>query len=136
MQNLNPPKSNSTSGTPIMCIKTGSPVLIPGLTKLFNVAIVQGSFPSLLKTAAIIPLYKSGLKNYCSNCRPLFLLSSFSKIFEKFSYDQLYHFFESNKLLYDHQFGFRENLSTQLAVGQIYENFGLSLERNEIILCF
>jgi len=31
-------------------------------------------------------------------------------------YNQLYRYFNKNKLFYDHQFGFKEKLSTKLAV--------------------
>ena len=72
------------------------------LTKLLNVAIVQCTFLFMWKTAEIVPMHKSGPKNKCSNYRPISLLSYFSKIFEKYICDQLYHYFESNKILYDY----------------------------------
>jgi fructose-1,6-bisphosphatase/inositol monophosphatase family enzyme len=43
----------------------------------------SGIFPDRLKYAEIKPLYKGGRKNDPSNYRPVSLLTSFSKIFER-----------------------------------------------------
>jgi len=40
-------------------------------------------FPYRLKYAIIRPLFKKGNTNYVSNYRPISILNSFSKIFEK-----------------------------------------------------
>ena len=42
---------------------------------------------------------------------------------EKCLCDQLYQYFKNNNFFYKHQFGFRENLSTEIALHQIYEDF-------------
>ena len=49
------------------------------------------------------------------NYRPVSLLSSISKLFEKVAYNQLYSYFTTNKLFYEGQYGFREKHSTELA---------------------
>ena len=41
---------------------------------------MTGVFPSVLKTAKVVPLYKKDLKLDNSNCRPIFLLSGIEKI--------------------------------------------------------
>jgi hypothetical protein len=51
-----------------------------------------------------------------SNYRPISLLSSFSKIIEKIIYRRLYEHLNTNNILVDEQFGFRENLSTETAI--------------------
>ena len=43
----------------------------------------SGIFPTQLKFAEITPIFKKGDKNAPSNYRPISLLTSFSKIFEK-----------------------------------------------------
>jgi len=48
--------------------------------------------------------------------------------FEKCMYNRLYLYFNKNKLFYDHQFGFIEKISTELAVNQIYEEFINNIE--------
>ena len=46
------------------------------------------------------------------NYRPISLLPSFSKIFEKVLYVRMYQHLINNNLLVDEQFGFRTNSST------------------------
>ena len=105
---------------------------MPVLTKLFNIAIEQATFPTIFKTAEVVSVYKNGSKLNCSNYRPIFLLCPFSKLLEKCIYDPLYHYLKRNQLLYEYQFGFRENLSTELAINQIYKDFVRSVESIEI----
>jgi Notch-like protein len=56
--------------------------LTPTLTKIINNSITQCVFPSDLKKAEVIPLYKK--KDHLSkeNYRPVSILPTFSKIFE------------------------------------------------------
>lgn len=47
-----------------------------------------------------------------ANYRPISLLTSFSKVLEKFIYDRLLQHIENNNILVEEQFGFRNSLST------------------------
>lgn len=53
------------------------------LCEAINVSWETGVFPSCLKSAKIIPIYKSGVTGDPSNYRPISLLSTLSKIIEK-----------------------------------------------------
>ena len=50
-----------------------------------------------------------------SNYRPISLLPSFSKIFEKIIFRRLIQHFDYNKILANERFGFRSKTSTELA---------------------
>jgi len=50
-----------------------------------------------------------------SNYRPISLLPSFSKVFEKVLYVRMYQHLINNNVLVDEQFGFRTNSSTVTA---------------------
>ena len=50
-----------------------------------------------------------------TNYRPISLLTSFSKVFEKPLFIRLTEHFYSNKLLAGNQFGFRKDITTELA---------------------
>ena len=63
----------------------------------------------------MIPLFKKDSPYIFDNYRPISLLPSISKVFEKVVYKQLYSYFQSQKLLYKSQYGFREDHSTELA---------------------
>jgi hypothetical protein len=51
--------------------------------------MLSGIFPAWLKYAQIVPVFKKGDKEQPTNYRPISLLTSFSKIFEKVIYKRL-----------------------------------------------
>ena len=77
------------------------------LADLFNLSFSSGSFPSILKTAKVVPVFKNGSKLDRSYYLPTSLLSNVQKILEKLMYKRVYNFVSHNKVIYDLQFGFR-----------------------------
>ena len=77
------------------------------LQVIFNQSIDQGLFPSKMKLAEVIPLYKGKEHDKVINYRPISLLITISKLLEKIIYKRLYLFLEKNKLLFERQYGFR-----------------------------
>ena len=53
------------------------------------------------------------------NYRPVSLLPSISKVFEKVAFDQLYRYFQDNNLFYPSQYGFRRERSTEFATFEL-----------------
>ena len=49
------------------------------LADLFNLTFSSGSFPFILKTAKVVPVFKKGSKLDCCNYRPVSLLSNVEK---------------------------------------------------------
>jgi hypothetical protein len=62
-------------------------------------------FASRLKYSEINPVFKIGDKSDMSNYRPISLLTSFSKIFEKVIYKRLYQHVINNNILAPEQYG-------------------------------
>jgi Reverse transcriptase (RNA-dependent DNA polymerase) len=60
-----------------------------------------------------VPVHKQGEKDNCDNYRPIALLSSISKILERFVATKLINHLELNKLLNCNQFGFQRGKSTE-----------------------
>jgi len=58
-------------------------IIAPKLSKYFEVAFNRGFFPQILKTAKVVPIFKSGDKNLINNYRPIYLLPSLSKVLKK-----------------------------------------------------
>ena len=83
------------------------PVLASSLSTIFNNSLRRGVFPDCWKTARIAPIFKDGPENIKSNYRPISVLPTVSRLFEKVLYGQLYQYLDENKLLYLHQSGFR-----------------------------
>ena len=80
-----------------------------------------GEFPDILKLAKITPIHKKESKFDFLNYRPISLLSVFSKIYEKLIYTRVYSYLSKNELIYNKQFGFRSNYSTNHALVSITE---------------
>jgi hypothetical protein len=78
-------------------------------------------FPTELKFSQVIPLLKKGKKSEISNYRPISLLTSFSKIFEKLILNRL-HAHVNNNILAHEQYGFRNNSSTEAASYNLISN--------------
>ena len=116
-------------------IKEGGTVIVEIITFLFNISITQGKFPDVLKNAKIIPIHKGDSRLEMSNYRPISLLPTLSKIFEKLMYSRLINFFKKHNTLYENQYGFQSNMSTEYAVNKVLNYVVETLERNEIGVC-
>jgi len=77
--------------------------------------LAQGNYPKRLKVSSIKPVYKSGDKSSPSNYRPISLLPTFSKIFEKVTYERLFDHLNNNAILNEHQYDFLSEVSTEIA---------------------
>jgi hypothetical protein len=68
-----------------------------------------------------------------SNYRPIALLTSFSKIFEKVIYKRIYQHSTSINILASEQHGFRNNLSTEIATFHLLNNALLALNNKSTV---
>ena len=93
---------------------------------------MTGVFPSVLKTAKVVPVFKKDSKLDYSNYRPISLLSNIEKILEKLMYKWLYTFLNNNNIIYNLQFGFRQRYSTSHALINITENIRKVLDDENI----
>ena len=96
--------------------------LTPCLTVLINQSLCTGIFPTRLKLAKVIPLYKDKGDDFrFENYRPISLLSAISKIYERVVFDQIYDYLQSTKLFYSNQYGFRRKHSTETAGLELFD---------------
>ena len=73
-------------------------------------SLEKGIVPACMKTAKVVPIYKSKQKDQFTNYRPISLLPTISKNLEKIIHQRIYGFIEN--ILYNSQYGFRPNHST------------------------
>ena len=135
ISNLDSKKAADIYGISTQLIKDGGLVMVEIITLLFNMSISQGKFPDALKNGKIIPIHKGDSRLETSNYRPISLLPTLSKIFEKLMYSRLISFLNNHNILYNNQFGFPSNMSTEYAVHQVVNYIVETLEKNEIGLC-
>ena len=94
-------KSSGPSSIPTKVFKTFAKPLSKLLVDLINLSLSTEKFPSTLKTAEVIPVFKKGGKLDCNNYRPISLISNISKIIEKLMHSRLYLYLEQNNLFYN-----------------------------------
>ena len=99
-----------------MWSKKSSLIIGPLLSMLYNQCIDTGTFPDELKIGKISPIYKKDNEELLENYRPVSTLAIFGKIFEKIIYSRLYSFINSQNILYENQYGFRKQHSTNHAI--------------------
>ena len=79
-------------------IKPTFALYLSPLVHILNLSLNQGVFPSELKIARVIPIYKGGDNMQIKNYRPVSVLAFISKIFERIMYNRIIEFV--NKLTY------------------------------------
>jgi len=112
VKSLEDKKTSDMTGLSSHLLKKIIHTILMPLSHIFTLSLSTGCVPKKLKTAKIIPIFKSGDCLDMNNYRPISLLSIFSKILEKIVFSRLTNFLDSNSLLSTQQFGFRKNHST------------------------
>ena len=90
--------------------------ILKPFTYCINLSFADGMFPSRLKTAIIKPLFKKGDHNDFRNYRPVSLLSTFSKIYERIMNDKLRAFLTRFQIISKDQHGFCSGKPTDTAL--------------------
>ena len=132
ISSLNSNKASGPNSIPYRILFLLKNEISKQLTDLFNLSFMTGVFPSVLKTAKVVPVFKKDSKLNHSNYRPISLLSNIEKILEKLMYKRLYTFLDYNNIFYDLQFGFRQQYSTSHALINITENIRKALDDGNI----
>ncbi len=121
IDNLSLRKANRTNDVPTSFIKKAKLELSYYISLIFNKCLKSGNYPKQLKIAQVIPIYKKGSKQKCVNYRPISILSSWNKIFEKMIFVRIYKFLTKFNILTPHQYGFIKGSSTDLAIYDLIE---------------
>lgn len=131
LKNLKPKQSRGHDGLSMKMLKSLADILSGPLCDIFNSILRLAVFPDELKTAKVIALFKTGAKTDVTNYRPISLLPSSSKVFERLLHSRLYNYLNKYELLIPNQYGFRHNHSTTLAVLDIQDKVTSALENRQ-----
>ena len=104
-------KSYGLDGISNEILKYCSPVIEPAIAAALNKCIEERTFPKCLKIAKVIPIFKKGDKRKPENYRPISVLSSRSKVFNKLLQSRMIKFCVRNSLISGNQYGFRSKRS-------------------------
>lgn len=124
-------RSSGPDSIPMDLFKRTAEAYIKQLTTLINLSFEMGTFPTDLKCAKVIPIFKKGDPALPENYRPIALTSCFSKVFEYAMLDRLLSYLSKNNILSTRQHGFVANRSTTSAVMSFLNEVILALEMGE-----
>ncbi|MCP4484330.1 MAG: reverse transcriptase family protein [Flavobacteriaceae bacterium] len=125
-------KSSGPNSIPVKLLKLLDDSISSDLSILINESFAIDIFPDKLKLAKVIPIFKKGVRTKTSNYRPISLLSTFSKIFEKLMQTRLQKFLETCDVLFSMQFGFRSGHSTEHALISLTESIKTTLDNKRL----
>ena len=91
-------------------------------------------YPTELKKAKVIPLYKCENPMLLNNCRPVSVLPVFSKILERLNNNRFISFINKHNLLYKLQFGFSEKHGADTALIILIDKIMSAINEDEIVL--
>ena len=92
------------------------------LADLFNLSL----------SPKVVPIRKKGSKLDCPIYCPISLLSNIEKMIEKLMYKSVYQFLTENNIIYDLEFGFRQNISTEHALINLTKNIRQAFDEGYI----
>ncbi len=129
-------KNKATLDTKISSLKLAAenPKFTETLAKVITTSFEQGICPQTLKLARVVPIHKGGSRTDVSNYRPISLLTSFSKIYEKLMHHRIVDFMEGNNSFYEMQYGFRAGRSCEHALLNAHNTLLNSLSKKQISL--
>ena len=132
ISSLDSNKSVGPNSIPTKILKLLKNDISSQLYEIFNISFPSGIFPSILKTAKVIPIHKKDSKLDFSNYHPISLLSNIENFLERLMYNSMYKFFSDNNLLYSLQFGFRQKYSIVHALISLTENIRKNIVEGNI----
>lgn len=100
-------------------IKDAKKTITPWITKIINLGYEVQCFPDCMKVTNIKPLHKKDDTDKISNYRPISILPTLSKIFERSATDQLVSYLEQKNLINPNQHAYRKGHSTQTCLVEL-----------------
>lgn len=105
------------------------------ITTLFNAILRISHIPNQWKVAQIIMIPKPGKPpNELTSYRPINLLPIISKLFEKLLLARMKSPITDDKLIPDHQFGFRNGHSTVEQTNRVFNVISNAIQEKKILL--
>lgn len=117
---LDEKSSPGPDGIPSLFLKECATELTAPLFLIFSKSVTSGVFPSAWKKALIVPIFKSGNKQLVSNYRPISVLSTIPKVFEKIVVEYINHSIKHSIINEQHGFLAGRSVETNLVT---YVNF-------------
>lgn len=129
------PNFNLNNILPVNYIKQCLDILLNPITDMINKCFATGCFPEILKTARVVPIFKSGDSLSPANYRPISILDDFSKIVEQCIFQKISAFTTKFNLISKFQFGFQKHSGTLSAASCLLDSIRSSLDASILNIC-
>lgn len=104
-------KVSSPDNIPAIFYKNLSAIISLPLQILYNKSLSEGKYPTLWKLSNMTPIFKSGNRSNVENYRPISILCTISKVFDRIIFNKLYEHVREH--ISSSQHGFVSGRSTQ-----------------------
>ena len=133
MQKMDPKKAQGCDNIPSKLLRLGASGISSYVSQLVNHCLHVCEFPDTMKLADVSSLYKKNDNSKKDNYRPVSVLPSLSKIYERVMGQQLSDFFD--KIFSALLSAFRKRYSYQSTLLNMIEHFKKSLDNGEYVAC-
>ena len=133
--NLNVRKSTGLDNIGPRILKLSANVITPTLLFIINKSVSTDKFPSVWKEAKVKPLFKNGSKEDVNNYRSISILSTISRLIEKWVDSQFSKYLNEFNLLYKSQSGFRQKHFTESALILMTESWLKAINEGKTVGC-
>ena len=108
---VRPKKPSQVNDIPVKVIKENKDIIAFFIHYNFDNSLSSSTFPTALKYADVKPVFKKDDKADKENYRPISILPTLSKVYERLIYNQMYPYFD--KLFPKFQCDFRKGFHAQ-----------------------
>ena len=131
LMNLPNKYSSGLDEIPVYVLKFVALFISNPLENIINESFITHIFPSDLKKAKLVPVYKKGDRQCIANYRPISLLPAVSKVIEKVINARLVQHLSVFHILSNNQFGFRPNRSCEMAIFKAISYITDQIDKNK-----
>ena len=127
MNKLDSKKACQEHDIPVKLIKWNKDLFSHFIYHDFNNSLFSSNFLSNLKATDILPTHKKKGKSDIDNDRPISILPTLSKIYERCMYDKMHKYLD--QILSKNQCGFRQDYNTQHCLLMVVEKWKEVLDK-------
>ena len=132
---LNVKKANGVDGISAYMLKATAESIASPLAKVFSLSLSSGKFPTLWKSARVVPILNSGNRSDVSNYRPISLLPIVRKMLERYVYTLLWDHLINHAPLSVNQWGFQSGRSTVTSLLATTHDWHRFLDQRKDVMC-
>ena len=134
LRNLKPGMSSGPCNLPTKLVKDAAEYIPQPLRQIFNSSLTSRVFPDIWKVARVAPIFKAGTSDDLNNYRPISVLCTISKVFEKIVHDQVVIYLVEQRILVQNQYAHRKLHSTITSLIKSADDWLSSIDSRKVNL--